>query len=317
MKDTFERDITYLRLSVTERCNLRCRYCMPEDGICKKSHADMLTEDEMIQAVEAAASMGVTKLRITGGEPLVKKNILSICERAAAVPGIQEVCMTTNGILLPQYAVSLRNAGVTRINISLDTMNNEKYRFLTRIGSYEKALNGLKAALETGFEKVKINSVLIGGMNDDEIESLVELTREYPVDVRFIELMPMYDSGDFGPEAYIPCSVVTETIPELVPVEADGGVAKLYRLPDAVGNVGLISAVNAHFCAACNRLRLTADGKLKPCLHAGNEYAIKGLDFDGMVREMRRAILDKPQCHGELSYDHRSDANRNMNQIGG
>lgn len=317
MIDIYGRNITYLRLSVTERCNLRCRYCMPEEGICKKEHEKMLTEEEMIRAVEAAASLGVTKVRITGGEPLVKKNLLSICRRTAEVPGIEEVCITTNGTLLPMSARELRKAGVTRVNISLDTLDAEKYARLTRVGTLDQALDGLKVALDAGFEKVKINTVLLGGFNDDEIPALANLTREYPVDVRFIELMPMYDSGDFGPEAYVPYSVVTDWMPELVPVSGDGGVAKLYRLPEAKGNIGLISPMNAHFCATCNRLRLTADGKLKPCLHSGDEFSIKGLNREGMIKQMRTAILAKPQCHGILTYYQRSSANRNMNQIGG
>lgn len=317
MIDNYGREITYLRLSVTERCNLRCKYCMPEEGICKKSHEDMLTEEEMIRAVEAAAALGVTKVRITGGEPLVKKNILSICRKTAATPGIKEVCITTNGILLPRYAKSLREAGVKRINISLDTLNEEKYAALTRTGALHQAFAGLQAALEAGFDKVKINAVLLGGFNDDEIPTLAYLTKTYPVDVRFIELMPMYDSGDFGPEAYIPYSKVAELLPDLIPAESDGGVAKLYRFPDGKGRVGLISPMNAHFCGTCNRLRVTADGKLKPCLHSCEEFSLKGMDLDGMKKQMEQAILKKPGSHGELSYYKRSDAKRNMNQIGG
>ncbi len=317
MKDSFGREIHYLRLSVTDRCNLRCRYCMPKEGICKKSHSDMLTEDEMIRAVEAAASLGITKLRITGGEPLVKKNILSICRRAACVEGIQELCLTTNGILLPQLAKPLREAGVDRINLSLDTLDPEKYAYITRTGRLGDFKAGLDAAFAAGFEKIKINAVLIGGFNDDEITDLAELTRQYPVDVRFIEMMPMYDGGDFGPEAFLPNSRVLELLPDAVAAEQDGGVAKLYRLPGALGRIGLISPVNAHFCAACNRVRLTADGKLKPCLHSSVEYDLKGLDLDGMRSVMETAIWNKPAWHGDLDALHRSQAGRNMNQIGG
>ena len=317
MLDSFGRDITYMRVSVTELCNLRCRYCMPEDGVCKKKHEEMLTEDEIINAVRAAASLGITKLRITGGEPLVKKNIVSICRRAAQVPGIREICITTNGTLLPGLAKPLREAGVSRVNISLDTLDAEKFRYISRCGELSQAVDGIRAALEASFEKVKLNTVLIGGFNDDEIPALAELTRRYPLDVRFIELMPMYDSGDFGPEAYIPYTVVLDKLPELEPVDPDGGVAKLYRLPDAKGNIGLISPVSAHFCAACNRVRLTADGKIKPCLHSGDEYSLKGLDYEGMVQELQKAILCKPSWHGVLDAENRSHAGRNMNQIGG
>jgi len=317
MIDTYGRQITYLRLSVTELCNLRCRYCMPEDGVCKKRHEEMLTQEEMIMAIRAAAALGIRKLRITGGEPLVKSNIVELCRAAAAVEGIEDVCLTTNGTLLPKLAAPLREAGVRRLNISLDTLDAEKFRYITRIGRLEDAVAGIEASLAAGFEKIKINSVLIGGFNDDEIPALAALTRRYPVDVRFIELMPMYDSGDFGPEAFIPYTVVTDRLPELCPVSADGGVAKLYRLPGALGNVGLISPVSAHFCADCNRIRLTADGKIKPCLHSSDEISLKGLDENGMRETLRSAILSKPKWHGELSYTERSHAARNMNQIGG
>ena len=317
MIDRLGRNITYLRISVTDKCNLRCRYCMPEEGVCRKNHNEMLTEDEIIMAVEAAAALGIKKIRITGGEPLVKKNIVSICRRTAAVPGIEEVCLTTNGILLPQLGKALKEAGVKRINLSLDTLDEEKYTYITRIGKLEAFRAGLEAALEAGFEKIKVNAVLIGGFNDNEITTLANLTREYPLDMRFIELMPMYDSGDFGMDAYLPYSRVLEKLPEAVAVPHDGGVAKLYRLPGAKGNIGLISPVSAHFCGECNRLRLTADGKLKPCLHAPDEYSIKGLDFDGMKAVMEQAIWNKPAWHGDLDAINRSKAPRNMNEIGG
>ena len=316
MLDKFGREITYLRLSVTDLCNLRCRYCMPEEGIPKKDHAAMLTEDEMILAVEAAASLGITKLRITGGEPLVKKNILSICRRAARVPGIREVCMTTNGLRLPELAVPLREAGVRRLNISLDTLDPDKYAQITRCGALSDALAGIHAALGAGYDKIKLNAVLIGGFNDDEIEEMARLTLRYPLDMRFIELMPMGENG-FGKEAYLPYTEVLRRLPELMPLPGEGGAAKLYRLPGALGNVGLISPVSAHFCSGCNRLRLTADGKLKPCLHSSAEYPIKGLDKAGMTAVMREAILGKPEWHGLLDYANRSQSARSMNRIGG
>ena len=317
MIDKFGREITYMRLSVTDKCNLRCRYCMPAEGVCLKEHKDMLTEDEMITAVEAAASLGIKKLRITGGEPLVKRNIVSICRRAVLVPGIEEVCLTTNGIYLPKLAEPLKAAGVKRINLSLDTLNPEKYAYITRTGTLEDFRAGFHAALDAGFEKVKLNAVLIGGFNDDEIPQLAELTRQYPVDMRFIEMMPMYDSGDFKEASFVPNTRVLEALPEAEAVAHDGGVAKLYRLPGGQGNIGLISPLNAHFCGTCNRVRLTADGKIKPCLHAPDEYSLKGLDFDGMKKVLEEAIWNKPQWHGDLDAAHRSQAGRNMNQIGG
>ena len=317
MIDRYGREIDYLRLSITERCNLRCRYCMPETGICKKKHEEMLSEEEMIQAVQAASSLGIRKVRITGGEPLIKKNILSICKKVAKTDGIEEVCITTNGTLLAELAVPLKEAGVNRVNISLDTLNEEKFEYMTRRRDYQNVWKGIHAALDAGFDKVKLNIVLIGGFNDDEIVDFANLTRRYAMDVRFIELMPMYDGGDFGPEAFVPYSKVIEMLPELMPVANDGGVAKLYSFPDGKGNIGLISPVNAHFCSSCNRLRLTADGKLKPCLHSKNEYTIKGLSLHEMTERMKEAIYAKPACHEELSYYKRSEAGRSMNQIGG
>ena len=317
MKDSFNREIHYMRLSVTELCNMRCRYCMPLEGICKKEHDQMLTEEEMIMAVRAGASLGINKLRITGGEPLVKKNIISICKRAAEVPGIKEVCLTTNGVLLKDMAADLKKAGVSRLNISIDTMKSERFSYITRIGKLSDVEDGIRAALDAGFAKIKLNVVLLGGYNDDEIADFVALTKDEPLDVRFIELMPMYDSGDFGPDAYIKCDKVLEIVPNLREVKGDGGVARLYHLDGAKGNVGLISPVSAHFCGTCNRIRITADGKIKPCLHSSDEYNIKGLDEKSMTEQMKAAILGKPQRHGELSVDKRSTAGRNMNQIGG
>ena len=317
MIDQHGRNISYLRISLTDKCNLRCRYCMPEEGVCRRSHSEMLNEDEVVTAVEVAASLGIHKIRLTGGEPLVKKNIISICRRVAAVEGIREVCLTTNGLLLPELGKQLKEAGVKRINLSLDTLDSEKYAYITRIGKLEQFQKGLEAALEIGFDKVKINAVLIGGFNDDEIEALAGLTMKYPVDMRFIELMPIQDHDEFGESAYVPYSKVLEKLPNAVPVPGDGGVAKLYRLPGAKGNIGLISPINAHFCGTCNRLRLTADGKLKPCLHSADEYAIKGLDFDRMKEVFEQAIWNKPAWHGDLDAANRSKAGRNMNEIGG
>lgn len=317
MTDKLGRDITYLRISVTDKCNLRCRYCMPESGVCKKDHCDILTEEEIVTAVEAAAALGITKVRITGGEPLVKKNILSICRRVAAVAGIEEVCLTTNGVFLPELAKPLKDAGVKRLNLSLDTLQPDKFAYITRRGRLEDFFAGFHAALQAGFEKIKINTVLIGGFNDDEIPALAELTRKYPVDVRFIELMPMYDSGDFDAKAFIPYTKVLEQLPDATAAAWEQGVAKLYRLPGAQGNIGLISPVSAHFCKECNRIRLTSDGYVKPCLHSADEYSLKGKDLEGMKAVLEAAIENKPAWHGDLDALHRSHAGRNMNQIGG
>ena len=317
MLDSFGRKIDYLRISVTDLCNLRCRYCMPEDGVCKRSHTEMMDFEEISTAIKAAASLGIKKVRITGGEPLVKRGITDICRDAASVEGIEEVCVTTNGVLLPELAVPLKEAGVKRLNISLDTLDPAKFSYITRVGNLGDVLKGIDAALEAGFEKIKLNAVLIGGFNDDEIPQLADLTRKMPVDMRFIEMMPMYDGGDFKDDAFIPCTAVTDMLPGLEPLERDGSVARLYRFPDGIGNIGLISPVSAHFCKECNRIRLTADGKLKPCLHSNAEYPIKGLSYEEMTEQFKTAIMSKPEWHGVLSYTRRSHAERNMNEIGG
>ena len=317
MNDSFGRNISYLRISVTDLCNFRCRYCMPEDGVCKQAKENMLTLEEISTAVRAAASLGISKVRITGGEPLVKKGIVEICADAAACESIREVCLTTNGVLLPEYAPQLKEVGVKRLNISLDTLDEKKFAYITRCGKLSDVMAGIEAALDAGFEKIKLNAVLVGGFNDDEIPALADLTKKWPVDMRFIEMMPMVDSEDFGPEAFIPYTVVTDALPELEKLPADGSVAKLYRLPGALGNIGLISPVSAHFCSECNRIRLTADGMLKPCLHGGQEFSVKGLDYDGMVSRFEEAILAKPGWHGVLSPLTKSHAERYMNRIGG
>ncbi len=316
MLDRFGRDISYLRLSVTDLCNLRCRYCMPEAGVCKKAHSDMMTEEETLQALTTAADLGITKVRITGGEPLTKPNILSLCRGASAIEGIRELCLTTNGTLLADMAASLRDAGVQRINLSLDTLDREKYRRLTGQDALEQALKGLDAALEAGFQRVKLNCVLIGGFNDDEIPAMAELTRKYPMDVRFIELMPMNRETIYSPEAYLPCSAVLQALPEAVYEKTDG-VAVCYRLPEAQGTVGLITPLSHHFCGSCTRLRLTADGMLRPCLHSPLSISIRGFSGDALRQRFLEAIRQKPAGHNGLSPEHPSLSDRTMNQIGG
>lgn len=269
----------------------------------------------MVTAVEAASRLGLRKLRITGGEPLVKSNLLSLCRKVSSK--VDELCLTTNATLLAPQAVRLREAGVSRINISLDTLNAARYRYITRTGELNDALHGIEAALSAGFERVKINTVLIGGFNDDEIRDFAALTRRYPADVRFIELMPMLQSADFTADSYLPVSVVLKTLPDLCPQPQDGGVAKLYRLPGALGNIGLITPISEHFCTVCNRIRLTSDGKLKPCLHSPQEYPLKGMNLAEMTVQFQKAIAAKPAEHPPLSAASASPSGRRMNQIGG
>lgn len=296
MIDQFEREISYLRLSVTDLCNLRCKYCMPSDGVAKLGHSDILTVEEIEEIVGAAAKLGIKKVRITGGDPLVRRGIVDICRRIAATDGIIETCMTTNGTLLRKFAAPLREAGLSRLNISLDSLNPAKYHEITRIGELSDTLDGINAAREVGFDNIKINAVLMHGINDDEIRALVELTRKTATHVRFIELMPIGSMADWSRERFLENSAVLRAIPELEPAESDG-VAQLFRLPDALGAVGLISPISSHFCPSCNRIRITSDGKLKPCLHSADEVSLRGLHGDELIDAMRTSIFAKPRRH--------------------
>ncbi len=318
MKDTYGRSITYLRLSVTDLCNLRCRYCMPAEGICKKKHEQMLTEDEMVNVVKAAAELGVKKIRITGGEPLIKPNILSICERIAKVDGIKELCITTNGLKLPKLAQNLKDVGVNRLNISIDTLDENKYLYITRNGNLNTVLEGIDKALEVGFDYIKLNTVLMGGFNDDEIEDFANLTIHNEIDVRFIELMPMLGDNAMDECSFISADEVLNLYGQnWVEYEKNDGVASMYTLPNAKGRIGLIRQDVDHICSSCNRIRVTADGKIKPCLHSSYEIALKGLSMEQMKERLMFGISKKPRQHSEMNFKIISGAGRFMHQIGG
>lgn len=317
MKDTFMREITYLRISLTDLCNLRCIYCMPPEGVKKQEHRQILSLEEMEEIAREAVGMGVQKIRLTGGEPLVRRGMLSLCRELKQIPGLRELDLTTNGLLLPPMAGELKAAGVDRVNISLDTLDPEKYRRITRGGRLEDALAGIRAARDAGLTPLKLNCVLIGGFNDDEISALASLTEREAMEVRFIELMPIGDSAGFAPEAYLPCEAVLERLPQLERLPEDSGVAERYRLPGAAGAIGLIRPLSRCFCGRCNRIRLTADGRLKPCLHSREEIPIRGLHGEALRQQLEKAILHKPEQHGTLSAGLRSEAGRDMNQIGG
>ena len=315
MNDGFGRNINYLRLSVTDLCNLRCVYCMPEKGVEKRSHNEILSIEEIEEIVRSSAACGINKVRITGGEPLVRKGIVDVCSRIAAIPGVEELDMTTNGTLLPRYASDLKKAGVNRLNISLDTLDGKKYNEITRCGTLQEAVDGINKAFEAGFDNIKINTVLIGGVNDDEIPSFVELTRNKKIHVRFIELMPIGQCAGWSRERFISNETVLERMPELVK-EGTSGVAQLYRLPGGQGTVGLISPISSHFCPTCNRIRITSDGKLKPCLHSADEVDLKGLHGERLTQVIAEAINGKPKKH-LLDENDMSHSMRNMNAIGG
>ena len=314
MKDGYGRDIYYLRLSVTDLCNLRCVYCMPAGGVEKRRHEDVLTVEELEEIARSAGRCGIRKIRLTGGEPLVRRGIVDICARTAAAPGVEEVCMTTNGLLLPKLAPELRKAGLRRVNISLDTLSPELYRELTRVGNIEDAVSGLKAALDN-FETVKINAVLIGGTNEPEIRQMVYITKDAPVELRFIELMPIGECAHWPRERFLENSAVLEAVPELEPC-GTSGVARLFSLPNARGRVGLISPLSSHFCPECNRIRITPDGRLKPCLHSAQEIELRGLHGAELDAKIREGICAKPMRH-HLSAVSPSESLRGMSRIGG
>lgn len=314
MKDGYGRDIYYLRLSVTDLCNLRCVYCMPAGGVEKRRHEDVLTVEELEEIARSAGRCGIRKIRLTGGEPLVRRGIVDICARTAAAPGVEEVCMTTNGLLLPKLAPELRKAGLRRVNISLDTLSPELYRELTRVGNIEDAVSGLKAALDN-FETVKINAVLIGGINEPEIRQMVYITKDAPVELRFIELMPIGECAHWPRERFLENSAVLEAVPELEPC-GTSGVARLFSLPNARGRVGLISPLSSHFCPECNRIRITPDGRLKPCLHSAQEIELRGFHGAELDAKLREGICAKPMRH-HLSPASPSESLRGMSRIGG
>ena len=315
MRDSFGRTIDYLRLSVTERCDLRCRYCMEEAGVPKRSHAEMLTLEELAEIGEAAVALGVRKIRLTGGEPLVRRGLLDLCRSLSALPGLSELCLTTNGAQLAQFAAPLRTAGVSRLNISLDTLQPEKFAYLTRRGNLQDTLDGIAAAEDAGFERLKLNCVLMGGVNDDEIGDFLRLTEEHPWEVRFIELMPMGPCAHWSGERFLPASVILDRFPALRPLPEDGGVARRYQLPGAQGTVGLISPLSCDFCAQCRRLRVTADGHLLPCLHGRAERNLRGLHGEALEAAILAGAMAKPLRHHLAAGG--NDTARDMNEIGG
>ena len=273
MQDTFGRKITYLRLSVTDLCNLRCRYCMGAEGVEKRAHSEMCSLEQLRDIAAAAAACGVRKIRLTGGEPLVRRGIVELCRMLREIPGIEELCLTTNGVLLPALAAPLRAAGVDRLNISLDTLRPDRFRDITRVGSLADVLRGLEAAESAGFQNLKLNCVLLGGVSDDEISDFAALTLTHPWQVRFIELMPMGTCVGWDRAHFLPSDAVLARCPQLREVGTQG-VCRVYRLPGARGTVGLISPMSHRFCSGCDRIRVTADGRLKPCLHSSEEIPL-------------------------------------------
>ncbi|GMV79854.1 MAG: GTP 3',8-cyclase [Planctomycetota bacterium] len=311
--DTYGRRFTYLRVSVTDVCNLRCVYCMPQEGVAWLPKDEILSYEEIAAIVEAAAAVGVYKVRLTGGEPLARREISTLAGMIARVPGITDLALTTNGLLLGKYAADLKAAGLKRINISLDTLNPEKFIQIARRGRLEDVLEGIAAAQSAGLAPIKLNMVVLGGLNDDEVESFAAMTLERPLDMRFIEYMPLQEakdcalgSGSFG---FVPNTVTKERLRRrfgtLEPLEVGDsmrGPAEVWRIPGAAGRLGFISAMSAPFCAKCDRLRLTANGELRSCLLDGGGVEVKSLLRGGastadLVNAFRQAAALKPELH--------------------
>ncbi|MGF7060605.1 GTP 3',8-cyclase MoaA [Brassicibacter mesophilus] len=318
MIDSYGRRINYLRISVTDLCNLRCRYCMPEQGIYKVEHRDVLTLEEVYKVAQAFISLGIDKIRLTGGEPLIRKGIVNLVEDISKLDKVKDLSMTTNGILLKKYARDLKNAGLNRVNISLDTLNADKYSSITRGGKLKDVLDGIAEAKSVGLTPIKINTVLIGGFNVDEIEELVYLTENEEIDVRFIELMPVGEAAGWAVDKFSPNQIILDKVKALTKIENvdPSSPAVYYRLPNGKGRVGIINPISCKFCDNCNRVRLTAQGKLKLCLHSNEEIDLKetlrsGGDIEKVIRE---SIMQKPESH---HLEEGKYIDKNMFQIGG
>lgn len=306
--DQYGRKIDYLRISVTDRCNLRCIYCMPESGIISKKPEEILTYEEILKIVQAAISCGINKIRVTGGEPLVRKNIVCLIDTLAKIKEINDLSLTTNGILLNEYVEDLKKIGLKRINISLDTLNREKYKFITRTDGLNKVLEGINKSLEVGLNPVKINVVLMKGMNDDEIIEFAKLTFSNPLRIRFIEFMPIGNSNSWTKDKFISNNEVKDCCQNLGEIEEQEGtlnanISSSYRFKGAKGTISFISPVSRPFCSKCSRLRLTSDGKLRLCLGSSEEInlisIVRNNQFspDNLRQVFDFAINSKPKGH--------------------
>lgn len=319
--DSFGRSINYLRISVTDRCNLRCLYCMPPEGVPQMSHGEILSYEEIRAVVRAGAELGINKIRLTGGEPLVRAELPKLVRMISQIEGIEELSLTTNGTLLNRYALELKQAGLSRVNVSLDTLKSDRFPYITGLGKLETVLAGVEAAKEAGVGPVKINTVVMRGINDDEILDFARMTYE-GWHVRFIELMPFKDVTEFVPSIELrqhigllgklePCASVT-----------GNGPATYYQLAGAMGTIGFVSPLTeTAFCSRCNRMRLTPDGKLRPCLLGEDEIDLKTpLRNNASMEEIKRLVLEavasKPERHHLEGQDVKL-AKRKMSQIGG
>jgi cyclic pyranopterin phosphate synthase len=324
--DPFGRSIKYLRLSITDRCNLRCRYCMPEEGVPSLAHGDILAYEELLRIARVGVVLGIRKIRVTGGEPLIRRGVVDFIAQLAALPGAPEIVLTTNGLRLAELAAPLKAAGLQRVNVSLDTLRPERFQQLTRREGLEQVLAGLTAAEDAGLTPVKINVIPLKGVNDDELLDFARLTLQHPWDVRFIEFMPISPDLELSSANRMPIAEVEQQLSTLgtlerLPHQDSAGPARLYRLPDARGCVGLIPAVSGHFCPECNRLRVTADGRVRGCLFGNQEIDLKtvlrnGGDDTALAELLQRAVGAKPEKHAIGAPGFKAP-NRRMQEIGG
>jgi GTP 3',8-cyclase len=323
MQDQYKRRIEYLRISITDRCNLRCKYCMPEEGVNWIPPESILSFEEILRLIRISTQLGFKRFRITGGEPLVRQGILGFLREAAHIPGVEDLMLTTNGILLPELAFDLKAAGVNRVNISLDTLDPERFREITRGGDVHRVIQGVFRSLEAGLEPVKLNVVVVRDFNLIELPKFMELARNYPLHIRFIELMPIGISSDKRQD-FVPISEMKDRL-GLKGLEAKrdingGGPAEYITSEGFQGSIGFISAISRHFCDTCNRVRLTTDGKLRPCLHSAKDVdllqVLRGDTSDEEIADLfARAVWSKPAEH-HMNEEAWQDT-RIMSQIGG
>jgi len=324
LSDTFQRPINYLRVAVTDRCNLRCIYCMPEEGVVSMRHSDILKYEEIYTIIKAGAELGITRVRITGGEPLVRLGIVDFIRIISGIPGLEDISMTTNRIFLRQFAADLRAAGLNRVNVSLDTLKPDKYKTICRGGEVNQVLSGIEAARDAGLNPVKINVVVMKNSNDEEILDFARKTITDGWNVRFIELMPFTGHNGQTPQG-IPTRDLKKQLDPLGKMEPTrtsrgNGPAKYYRFPNASGTVGFITALSEHFCFSCNRLRLTADGKLRPCLMSEDMLDLRGplrsgISDQELKRLIQQAVTAKPMGHHLVEGQRPND--RPFCQVGG
>lgn len=330
MLDQFNREINYLRVSITDRCNLHCLYCRPKEGISLIGHDDILRYEEIIRVVSVAVKMGLVKVRITGGEPLVRRGFVDFIGELKEISGLNDISLTTNGILLEEYAEKIFDAGVHRINVSLDSLNKDKYSYITNGGSLDAVLRGIARAEEVGFSPIKINVVAIKGFNDDEVLDFAGLAVNKPFQIRFIELMPVGQANlDYNGD-YISAEKLIEKVGERFELEPiknkknkSDGPARIFKIKGGLGEIGFINPVSGHFCATCNRMRLTADGKLRVCLLNEAEIDLKKAlrekcSDEQLEKFIRDAVLLKPKEHYIIcTEDSLKKCYRNMSEIGG